>query len=375
MIPWAWALLVMVAKEIRQFWRDRPLFLFVAYVFTVNVMMAGSEEQDSAKMHFRVAVHDGDRSIASRDLVYRYRTPMFQFAGYVSGTREGMRALETQRAVLFLDIPSGFQERLRQGRPVPELQLMVDTSASTEGFLASSYAQAIVSEFATEWSGASQARASLPVVTNQARVWFNPEMRTSWFQSVNELLMMTMVCCVLLPCSALVREKERGTIEQLLVCPISPLQIVLSKVLAMTLVMVTGTALCLYLIVNGVFGAPLRGSMPLYLALTGLFAFVTAGVGVVISTYCRNSAQSGMMTLLIAMPMILLSGTWTPAESMPLLLRQVVDLMPLRHFLNISYGILVRGATFADVAPSALWLVGIGAVYFTLGLWRFRRQM
>jgi len=141
-----------------------------------------------------------------------------------------------------------------------------------------------------------------------------------------------------------VREKERGTIEQLLVSPLSALQVMLAKVGSMVVVMLAGTAIALFGIMQPVYGVPAKGSLPLLFALTAVYAFATAGLGLAAATFARTSGQTGLLVMLIVMPMVTLSGTWTPFESMPAWLRGVMTLSPLRHFVDIVYSILLRGA-------------------------------
>lgn len=151
-------------------------------------------------------------------------------------------------------------------------------------------------------------------------------------------------------------------------------QVAQAKALSMTLVMLALTALSVYGVLQGVFHVPIRGSLPLFFFMTVVYGFTTAGIGFLIATISPNSAQAGMLTLLIVMPMILLSGTWTPLDSMPLAVQWLTNLSPMRHFIEISYGILLRGATFWNVLGPFIWMVGLGVGLFSISLWRFRRQ-
>ncbi len=185
--------------------------------------------------------------------------------------------------------------------------------------------------------------------------------------------MMTVIC-ILLPAAALVREKERGTIEQLLVSPLSPLQVMLAKVLAMEAVMLAGVAVALFAIMQPIYHVPAKGSLTLLFVLTAVFAFTNAGLGLAIATFARNSGQTGLLVMLIVMPIVTLSGTWTPLESMPGWLRSVMTLSPLRHFVDIVYSILLRGAGLSVLWGSVLAMMALGGVLFAIGLVRFRRQ-
>jgi ABC-2 type transport system permease protein len=212
------------------------------------------------------------------------------------------------------------------------------------------------------------------VVRSDHRVWYNQNQDESWFMSISEVLTITTIFSVLLPAAALVRERERGTVEQLLVSPLTPFQIMFPKVVAMTLVILAGTSVSLFGILHGIFNVPMKGSLFLYFAMTTLYVFTTAGLGLVAATIASNQAQVSLMTILVVAPMINLSGTWTPPEAMPEWLRYLMLLSPLHHFVNISYGIQLKGVGFDILWPSVLSMVALGGTLFGFGMWRFRRQ-
>lgn len=369
-----WALTV---KELRQLSRDRTLMIFIIYFFTLVIVQAGTTVSTELS-NARILVHDADHSAASRDLIYRFQQPYFRYSGEVASADQGYRALERGDATMLLDIPEHFAKTLGRGEQTAKVQLLVDTSKATRGYLASSYSVRIGAEFSQEWAqrhGARHgAKGALPVIESRPHTWYNPDLNEAWFATISELLTMMTVVCVLLPASALVREKERGTIEQLLVSPLSPFQIMFAKVLAMTLVILLGSAVSLLGIMRPMFGVPVRGSLALFFALTALYAFTSSGLGLLVATFARNSAQSGSLMLLVVMPIVLLSGTWTPLESLPPAIRTVMNLSPLRHYIDIAYGILLRGSGLATLWDSVLAMIVLGVALFGLGMWRFRRQ-
>jgi ABC-2 type transport system permease protein len=366
----------MTSKEFRQLTRDRALLLFIAYIFTVNIIMAG--QQGSLELNQApLLVYDADRSAASRDLISRFQMPYFRFAGEAASPSHGLRTLEEGTALVFLDIPERFGQKVAQGREPAVVQLNVDATKTTRSYLAAAYSGSIVGKFSLDWTpkrAANSGETSLPRIDNRVRLRFNPALNESWFSSISELLTMMTVACILLPASAMVREKERGTIEQLLVSPLSPFQIMFSKVLAMTTVMLIGIGIAVVGIMQPMFHVPVRGSMGLLCGLTALFVFTNAGLGLLVATYARNAGQAGMLTLLLVMPIVVLSGTYTPVESMPAVLRTTMQLSPLRHFIEIIYGILLRGAGIDTLWDSVLAMIVLGSGLFGLGMWRFRRQ-
>lgn len=276
-----------------------------------------------------------------------------------------------------LDIPPRFHEALAEGQPAA-VQLLVDTSNSPQGLSAAAYAARIVGQFGQEWAMARQgfggASATFPRIESEHRVWFNQDQNETWFESISHLLRMIAIFAMLLPAAALVREKERGTVEQLLVSPLSPLQIMLPKVVAMTLVILAAMAVALFGVMQPVFGVPIRGSIALLFVLAALFVVATAGVGVFAATIAKNQAQVGMLTVLVIAPMLLLSGIITPLETMPEWVRYLMAFSPLRYFVDIAHGILLKGTGLDFLWPSVLSMVVVGGSLFGLGLWRFRRQ-
>ena len=374
---WLRQIAVLSLKEIRQLLRDRALFLYTVYIFTANIIIAAggatNELRDAA-----VRVRDADQSVASRDLIYRFQQPRFRLAGEAGSAAEALRLLDEGEAQVILEIPSGFAESLQRQQPA-HVQALIDTSQANIGYLASSYAARIVARFSGDWAERNVIRAGgdlkqMPSIRNELRVWYNPGLNDSWFNTISELLTMVTVACILLPAAAMIREKERGTLEQLLVSPLTPLQIMVSKLLSMMLVMLGGTTVAVFGIMVPFYGVPFVGSVPLFFALTALYAFTNAGLGLAAATFARNSAQVGLVVLLMVMPIVMLSGTWTPMESMPTWLRALMYLSPLRHYIEIAYGILLRGAGFGILWTSALPMAAIGAALFALGLARFRRQ-
>lgn len=375
---WFRQLAAMIGKELRQLVRDRVLFGFIAFVFTGNIVVAGGE-MGTELYHARLVVHDADHSAASRELIHRFRPPYFHLAGEVARVEDGARLLDRGAAAVLLAIPPRFGERLEEGAGA-SVQILVDATHASTGYLASSYGARITARFGHEWAARGLARrgvapGSVPSVEHRPRIWANAVLNESWFATIAELLTMITVACVLLPAAALVREKERGTIEQLLVSPLSPAQVMLSKTAAMTLVTLTGTAVAYFGIMRPFYGVPARGSLVLFFSLTAVYAFTSAGLGLVAATFTRRSGQVGMLALLIVMPVVMLSGIRTPWESMPAWLRVVMTLSPLRHFIEIAYGILLRGAGLAVLWDSVLAMAVLGGLLFAAGVWRFRRQL
>lgn len=376
-LVWCEQVRALIVKELKQLFKDRALFGFTVFVFTLDVMIAAgasSVELQNAPL----AIHDPQHGAASRELVGRFQPPYFELRHHAGDARDAYALLERGQARALLSLPEHFAGELALGRQV-ELQLLVDTAQANQGFLVASYAQRIAAVYGAEWSQQALLRegidpARLPEVRAELRYWHNASLDEVWFNTVSELLTMLTIAAIMLPAAALVREKERGTIEQLLVAPLEPLQVMLSKVLAMVLVMLAGTAVAVLGIMHAGFGVPFRGSVPLFFVMVALFTMACAGVGIVCSGFARNSGQMGLIVILVVVPIVMLSGTWNMIESMPPWLQMLTEFSPLRHFIVLAYGILIRGAELADLWPALLKLLALGIALFSVGVLRFRKQ-
>jgi ABC-2 type transport system permease protein len=369
---WFRQVAVMTGKEFPQLVRDRAVFLYIVYIFTFDIVIAAagaSMELSRAK----VIVNDRDRSSVSRELIYRLRRPYFDVVDTAMPLSRAGLWLDRGEATVYLDIPPTFSEQLLRAERPATVQMLVDTSVANVGYLAASYTARIAAGIGSEWAAARTA-GPLPRIDNQRRIRFNADINEEWFSSISELLAMITVACIFLPAVAMVREKERGTVEQLLVSPLTPFQVMFSKVLAMMLVMLVGTAISLFGVMQWLFDVPMRGSLTLLFALTALYAFATAGLGMLAATFARTSGQLGMLLLLIVFPTIMLSGLWVQRESMPEWLGRLIDLTPLRYFVDVFYGILLRGVGLEVLWQPVLKMTAIGVALFAFALWRFRRQ-
>ena len=374
---WLRRLQVMTVKELLQLARDTPILVFFVFAFSFNIVMGGGRpgfELKNAVVH----VLDHDKSATSREFVNRFQPPFYILHGTDGTPQESIYLLDRGDVMVTMDIPSGFEKSLQRGEPTT-VQMQVDTTNSSLGLLAASYAQQITGEFGMEILSdrmglTAASEETLPVIRDEQRSWFNPNQKNAWFFSISELLMMTTLLTILLSTAAMAREKERGTIEQLLVSPLTPIQILLPKVLAMTFVVVLGSMVSVYGILIPVFHLPIKGSLPLFFALTALYGFTSSGLGLFIATVTRNLSQAGMLAIFTFVPIILFSGIHTPDEGMPRWLHVIVQFNPLAHYINATYSILLRGAGLDLIWDSVLAMALLGGAVFGFGVWRFRRQ-
>lgn len=207
------------------------------------------------------------------------------------------------------------------------------------------------------------------------RAKFNPNLKSAWFTAVMQVINNVTILAVVLAGAALIREREQGTIEHLLVMPVTPTEIMLAKIWANGLVIVVAAILSLLIVVEGLLGVPVAGPIPLFVAASVLYLFSVTALGILIATISTSMAQFGLIVMPILIMMMLLSGSTTPMESMPEWLQNAMQLSPSTHFVALSQAVLYRGAGLSIVWPEMAALTVIGAVFFTLALLRFRKAL
>ena len=373
---WLTQVSALMTKEWKQLYRDRALLSFVIFIFTLDILLASGAPALDLKQT-PIGIIDRDHSALSRELIYKLPAQQFTVVPMADQDQAVSHALERGELRGVLTIPHGFEKDLLRAQS-PALQLVVDASDANLGFLLSSYTERILFTLSGELVGgqaAAQGRAVvLPQIDIQSRTRFNPSLTESWYATLSELLTMVTVACILLPAAALVREKERGTVEQLLVSPLSPLQIVLAKAFAMTSVVLLGSLVAVGLVMHQLVGVPFVGSPWVFFSLIALYAITSSGLGVLASTFARNSGQVGLIVVLLVMPIIMLSGTWSLRESMPAWLQNMVAFSPMTYFVDIAYGVLLKGSDMAVLWPKALKMSLLGLAFWPLGVYRFQRQ-
>lgn len=352
----------MGVKELRSFVRDPALVLFSLYAFTLYVATAGGGLSLEVK-NATVGVVDEDRSATSRGILRALRPPQFRPPVLID-QRDIEPTLDGGDLTFVLHVPRDFEQNLEGGVPA-SLQLDVDATAVSQAALGALYIEEIVAREI----GAPGSEASPSVRTR-----FNPNHESSWHVSLVELMFVVTLLSMVLPAASLLREREHGTVEHLLAMPLRPLELMLAKVWPNSIIVTVGAVLSLYAIVYGLFGAPARGSVLAFIGGTLLFQFTTAGLGILLATVARTVAQVALLSILVATPMLLLSGAWTPIESLPDGIRGLTVLSPLRYYAEFLFGVVLRGAPSALLWKQLLALVLLGAAFFLAGSLRFRAR-
>ena len=368
-----------IVKEFLQIRRDRKMIpvIFVAPIVQITVF-GFAVNTDVANVP--TVLVDQDHSAASRDLVGRFaQSGYFEVVGTGERAAEIDRWLVTSRAQLGLVIGQGFGAAIAASRPA-SVQLVVDGTDAASANIALGYASALARDFGAavlerrlRASGASLPAAGQAVLV--PRVFYNPDLKSRWFYVPAVLAMILMIMTMLLSAMGVVREKEIGTMEQLIVTPIQPWQLLVGKLLPFALIGLFQMCVATAVTVFG-FGVPLRGSFALLLGLTGLFILSTLGLGLLVSTLVQNQQQAMMgAALALMMPMILLSGLIFPIENMPPAIQLFTYAIPLRYYAEIIRGVFLRGSGMDVLWPEAAVLLGMGLTILTVASLRFRKRL
>lgn len=359
----------LLIKETIQFFRDRVILVLILWLYTVEVVICAYALSFDVK-HLPLAAVDLDKSPVSRSLIERFAvSEAFDLIGYPRTLRVTGDWLQRGRATLALVIPEDFDRRLRRGES-PEIQVLIDGSNSNTASIARGYVQQILFRFRQEW--APQGFPSPPVQA-AVRVWYNPAQTYTSFMVLSMIALAALMVGIIHPAAGIVREKEVGTIEQLRVTPITLQELFLAKT-APTLV-VGLLSVFPSLSIVWWFGVPLRGSLALFFALTALFLLSTIGLGVLVAAVCRTLQQALLLSFFGLFPIMFLSGTLVPVESMPKILQHLSLISPLRHYMDIILGVFLKGAGLMELWPQTLALLGLGTVLFTAALAVFPRRL
>ncbi len=355
-------------KELRSFFRDWVLLSLVIYSFSLAVV-SHAQSNSQELYHASIAVVDEDHSALSRRITNSFLMPYFKPPVLIPGS-ESQSLMDAGKYTFVLGIPPNFERDVLAHRK-PNFQLNVDATAMVQAGLGSGYAQQIIDTSIAQFLSRDERIPTYPV--NLAiRIAFNPNVTTSWFTSVMSIIGNVNMLAIILAGAALVREHEHGTMDHLMVMPLTPFEIAMAKIWANSLVIVIAVGLSLYFVVQLLLKVPLAGSIPLFLIGTLIYLFFATGLGLFLGTIARSMPQLGLLYVLVATPMNILSGGATPLESMPRWLAITMQASPSTHFVSFAQAILFRGAGLDVVWPQFLATTSIGAFFLTLSLLRFR---
>ena len=358
-------------KELFSLRSDVVMVVLVIYTFTYAVYTPAQHAKTELR-NASVAVVDEDHSHLSKRIRDTLLEPYFQPPVSLH-TNEIDAAMDSGHYTFVIDIPPEFEADIQAGRQTT-VQVNIDATAMTQAGHGAAYIQRIIIREVEEFTRGEN-KAPWSPVSQVIRVKFNPNLQSRWFLGVMQLVNMITLLAVLLTGAALIREREHGTIEHLLVMPLTPAEIMVSKMWANGLVIAIAAFLSLKLVVQGVLGIPIAGSISLFMFGVVVHLFAVTALGIFLATLVRSMPQFGLLAFPVFMIMILLSGGITPMDSMPEMLQFIMKFAPSTHFVSFAQAILFRGAGFDVVWHDFATVALIGAVFFIGALLRFRKTV
>ncbi len=354
-------------KELRGLAADPVLPVLVLFVFTVAVFSITQVKFEIEGVP--VAVVDEDHSELSRRIVGALLEPYFVPAVEI-GADAIDRSMDSGRFLFIIEIPPKFEQDVLADRR-PTVQINVDATALTLAGNGAVYLQNIITQEAQSYAGRAEGALTLPINLN-FRSQYNPNLRTEWFNAIMSVVNNLTLLAIVLTGAALLREREHGTVEHLLVMPVRPAEIMTAKIWANGVVIVLAATASLLLVVHKVIGVPLAGSMLLFIAGTMLYQISVGALGIVLATFTGTMGQFGLLVIPVIIVLDLLSGAATPLESIPQWLQNVMQFTPSTHYVAFVQLVLSRGAGIDIVWPELAALAAFGVVFFTVSLARFR---
>lgn len=358
-------------KELHSLRTDPIMVVLIVYIFTYAVYAIATGVNFEVR-HAAVGIVDEDRSELSRRIASAVLEPYFKAPVELPADRID-QAMDSGDLVFVIELPPRFERDVLAGRAA-SVQVDIDATALTLAGNGAAYLQQIIARETADFATRGGLRLAAPVDV-VVRAKFNPNLTSQWFSAVMALINNISVVAIILTGAALLREREHGTVEHLLVMPVRPTEIMLAKIWANGLVIVVAAILSLLLVVHWLLDVPIQGSIALFVAGAVLYQFSVTALGILLASFSASMPQFGLLALPVLVIMYLLSGGTTPLESMPLWLQDVMQVAPSTHFVAFSQAVLYRAAGLEVVWPQLLALAGLGSVYFLVSLMRFRRVL
>lgn len=358
-------------KELRSLFSDITMLILIVYSFSLAIYAESTSISESVN-NASIAIVDEDQSALSGAIANALYPPYFKTPEFISADQID-RAMDQEKYMFVVTIPPNFEALVRKGRQ-PSVQIDIDATAVTQASLGNSYIQSIISKEVNHFVTRSDQSTVYPVGIAKRRA-FNPNGTGMWFSAINALLNQITMLTIILTGAALLREREHGTIEHLMVMPLNAFQIVMSKVWANGLVILTAFALSTILMIENILDIPIAGSKLLLMVGTACYLFATASVGIFLGTVAQTMAQFALLVLMVIVPMMMLSGGLTPIESQPELIQPITWLLPSRHYMAFSQAVVFRGAGIELVWEELATIVGLGGIFFSASLALFRRSL
>lgn len=369
----------MMIKEFIQVFRDKRTRFILIVPPIVQMLVFGYAATFEIR-NVSTAIVDLDHSQESRDLVSRFTSsPYFNVQRQLDDSRQLTSLIEEGKATVGLEIHAGFAQTLGKGQPAP-LQVIVDATNSNSALIAAGYISQIAMGFAQDYQRDRMARIAprfmgvMPSVDLTPRPWYNPDLRSRWFFVPGIIGSLTLVLVITLTAFGVVREREIGTLEQIMVTPIRPVEFILSKTLPFFLIGLFDVSL-IAVVGSLWFQVPFRGHFSVLLIGSVLFLLCMLGVGLLISTVSSTQQQAMVTAFFFLMPAITFSGFGFPISTMPQWMQYLAYANPLRYFLIVLRGSYLKGVGMDILWPQMLAMCGLGAGLLTLAVLRFRKAL
>jgi ABC-2 type transport system permease protein len=366
-----------IRKEFIQLRRDRRMVFIVIMAPLIQLILLGYAANLDVR-NVPMVVCDMDASRASREFISKFPpSGYFSLKAVIGRIGDIDTYMDRGESSLAIVIPKGMGKKLARHEPVP-IQFIVDGTESQSAVIALNYASMIAAQYSrailVERLHRAGLAAPVAVVNPEVRVWYNPELKSRQFIIPGILGLLLMVVTIILTSLAIVKEKEMGTLEQIMVTPIKPGELITGKLLPFFLVGLIDIILVV-LVATLWFRVPVKGSIGLLFALSPIFMLTTLGLGLFISTVSKNQQQAMLSAVFFVIPMIILSGFIFPIANMPKVIQFVTYLVPLRYFLVIIRGLFLKAATFRELWPDTAALLTFGLAILGLSILRFRKTL
>jgi len=358
-------------KETRSLFSDVVLVCFLVWAFSFAIYLEAREVGETVN-NASIAFVDEDHSALSRKLISALYPPHFKQPDVIEPT-DIDRLMDESRYMFVVVVPPRFEADVRRGR-TPALQVNIDATAVMQAALGAGYIERSLLGEIQRFVNRSDEATAVPVALVSRRA-FNPNGTQSWFASIVALLNQISLLTITLTGAALLREREHGTIEHLLVMPITSFEIAIAKVWANGLVVLAGFALSLLIVAERLIGVPIAGSKLLLLAGTTVYLFAAAAIGIFLATIARTMAQFSLLMLMTIIPVMMLSGGMSPIESQPAIIQPITWFLPSRHYMAFAQAVAFRGAGLEIVWPQFLTVAVQGLAFFSASLVLFRRSI
>jgi ABC-2 type transport system permease protein len=361
----------LAGKEIVSFLSDGILlgFLLLSFTFMIYSEATGVETE---VRNANIAIVDGDASALSRRFRDALLEPFFKPAQLIDRSLAD-DAMDRGSFTFVLDVPPHFEADILRGRQ-PTLQINIDATAMTQAGVGAGYMEAILLEETSRYLQSRGLETQLPVVA-VTRALFNPNLEGSWDQSIASLIENITLFSLLLVGAAVIREREHGTIEHLLVMPLRPSEIAAAKLAANGIIVLLATVLALAVTIHLTLAVPIRGSVPLFLLATAVYVFAIAALGILLATIANTMPQFGLLAMPVFLILSMLSGATSPLESMPSALQITLQASPTVHFVDLAQAIIFRAAGLEIVWPKLVTMAGLGALFLAIAVRRFRTML